>query len=348
MKKLFEKLFGTRAERQEKYIKKIDIEKEPLTVKQFDKLRRKKILHDRKYIPWINEWAEKSKEREEREEQEVRGFLQKAVEAFRHLVLREEWQEIADRSSFRDEPAPAPVPAKQRPPKKMPLFLSIAVACALCLVVALPLVINGLDGVNIPKNDTGRNTPGQNTPGSDDPGSNDPGIYFPGWEFDGNNVVFRGGVFLPDLFAEVNEAENLLIFKGIVPDAGQVRVDERVDTGEALSYRFYEIIVDASTSTEIIVFVITFRIRFDERFVFIGYESNYKTLTDSFTIGETEISYNISACSHRGSNIARLRFKYLGNDYFLEVSQFEIEGIGPTTEVTEATLKTLMQNLFSA
>jgi len=308
-------LFEAKAERQEKFLQKLNKQKEPLTHRQFRRLTKCSLPPETPLSEWLAEWALKSQEKQERQDRIIGMFLQAAVTKLSSLELE---------SSAVITPAYEP---QRKPPRKRRVLKWVAVAtaaCMLCAAIALPIILlrGGGDGGIIEKPYTAQNA---------------------------RVLGFRDGIYFEDIYAEMFDSEEMLVFNKIIPGLGTASKEVYDDeTEELLSYVLHGLVADASIGANMIAFTVDFRIRFVPQYTFAEYESSYERLDESFSIGRTEIKYEIETVEVDGQEIihAHMSFTYGKYDYFLEASVFEVKGLGVISEVTEGNLILLMENLI--
>ncbi|MCL2751813.1 MAG: hypothetical protein FWE62_03555 [Firmicutes bacterium] len=335
-----------KAKRQTKYLQKLEEQRIPLTAKQFRKLAKCESPDGVPFHEFMLEWGIKSRQRQEREDQMVAGFISMVAD---RVVRETAWAEIREKRAGmvvvpavvgpEREPKPAPV-------WKKPAFrwaASAAAACALCLAIAFPIMLGG----------GGLPDPGVNPNGnlSGDPDGGKEKSYT---VWNAKILDSADGIYFDDIYAEMLGDEGILVFATIisVSEAHMELYDD--ETEELLSYALLEMLVDASAGADLIVFYVDYRIRSVPEYKFARYEIDFGGLADKFDIGETEVKYKIIATSAEDgeeeeridTTLAFVSFAYGVYDYFLRISVFELMPGMIVTDLKEESLILLMENLI--
>jgi len=293
---------------------------------------------------FLEKRRQKKQEKKERDEEIVRDFLFILAHAIKMKHDENIVQYPPAQPAVELDEVPVTGTVHRRPVRR---WVACIAACFLCFMVAIPFFTGGL-GV------FGRSGGGYTGGGSGGSGER---VYYD------HNVRVLGpeeGVFFEDLYARILASENLLIFNNIMSgfEAWKEVYDDGTDSEyELLSYVLRGFIADASDASNMVAFVVDFRIRFAPQYLFQEYASEYKFFEESFSVGSINIQWELRDAVTRGAEASscgslvdgkwvNLRFNYRDNDYFLRIRAFEVPGLGVVTELTEANIILLMQNLL--
>jgi len=331
------------AKQEAKFLEKLLKQEDELSVDQFQILCKIEppagVTFDAHMARWIA-INEAKKAKKAMQDNLVKEAILKLSDAVQKQIEQEEikqkWK-LEYASNVIQMPMPAHAKPKQekKPKWKLPTFkwLTVAVACVLCLAIVIPNVLSGND---------------------------DNGKYF------GASDVRAVVLNFEETHANMVANPNKLMFHNVLHVFQALREVYRHDEDITLSYVFNRMLVNASPEdmSVAVLFDIDFRIRIDNNYIF-SYYNHFAVLPNVgniLNVGNTEVRYLTRAeisLSLAGIEIGEgvtvtsssdpevfMRFTWGTYEYFLRVSPIYLDGFGYATPLEHDYLVLLMQNLI--